>query len=141
MFLKMGYPSPFNLFSVFSNRQINVKECPSSIRHWDLNPQPLEYEITPIITSRLEDDASLLLLQEKFSMIDKPCNVFCHSSSGRQSKPRIRLDERPLKIEAISNIFFVPPIGHSVQFEEVRTVDRYRLETIGQSMEHFSRRR
>ena len=74
-------------------------------------------------------------------MIDKPCNVFCHSSSGRQSKPRIRLDERPLKIEAISNIFFVPPIGHSVQFEEVRTVDRYRLETIGQSMEHFSRRR
>ena len=31
-------------------QQINVKQCPSSIRHWDSNPQPLEIESPPITT-------------------------------------------------------------------------------------------
>ena len=29
-------------------QQINVKKCPSSIRCWDLNPQPLEHESPPL---------------------------------------------------------------------------------------------
>ena len=34
-------------------QQINVKKCPSSIRCWDLNPQPSEHE-SPSITTRPE---------------------------------------------------------------------------------------
>ena len=31
-------------------QQINVKKCPSSIRHWDSNSRPLEHESPPITT-------------------------------------------------------------------------------------------
>ena len=31
-------------------QQMNVKKCPSSIRRWDLNPQPFEHESPPITT-------------------------------------------------------------------------------------------
>ena len=31
-------------------QQINVKKCPSSIRYWDLNPQPSEHESPPLTT-------------------------------------------------------------------------------------------
>ena len=32
-------------------QQMNVKKsCPSSIWHWDSNPQPLEHESSPITT-------------------------------------------------------------------------------------------
>ena len=46
----------FRLFSVCFKQtirflqQINVKKCPSSTRHWDLNPQPPEHESSPITT-------------------------------------------------------------------------------------------
>ena len=47
-FLKMGHPRPlfrfiFGPFQTNINtilQQINVKKCPSSIRHWDSNPRP-----------------------------------------------------------------------------------------------------
>ena len=29
-------------------QQINVKQCPSSIRRWNLNPQALKHELSPI---------------------------------------------------------------------------------------------
>ena len=31
-------------------QKINVKNCPSSIRHLDSNPQPFEHEMSPITT-------------------------------------------------------------------------------------------
>ena len=31
-------------------QQINVKKCQYSIQHWDLNPQPFEHDLSPIIT-------------------------------------------------------------------------------------------
>ena len=30
------------------SQQINLKKCPSSIRCWDLNPQPIEHKSSPI---------------------------------------------------------------------------------------------
>ena len=53
----MGQPRPlFRLFLVFFKQtiqlfqQINVKKCQSSIWCWDLKPQPLEHELSPITT-------------------------------------------------------------------------------------------
>ena len=53
----MGQPGLFFVyFRSFSNKhqyilqQINVKKCPSSIWHWDWNPQPSERESPPITT-------------------------------------------------------------------------------------------
>ena len=52
-------PSPasftfiFGLFQTNINtilQQINVKKCPSSIRHWDSNPRPSDRESPPITT-------------------------------------------------------------------------------------------
>ena len=44
-------PASFSfLFSVFSNKQINVNKCPSCIRCWDSNPQPFEHELSPVTT-------------------------------------------------------------------------------------------
>ena len=57
-FFKNG-PSPasfsfiFGLFQTNINtilQQINVKKCPSSMRHWDSNPRPSERESPPITT-------------------------------------------------------------------------------------------
>ena len=57
-FFKNG-PSPasflfiFDLFQTNINtslQYINVNKCPSSIRHWDSNPQPSECESPPITT-------------------------------------------------------------------------------------------
>ena len=56
--LKMGLPRPllsfiFGLFKQTSLKlfqQIYVKKCPSSIRCWDSNLQPLEHESPPITT-------------------------------------------------------------------------------------------
>ena len=52
----MGHPRP--LFHLFSSFQTNItifttnicEKCPSSIRCWDSNPQPLEHESPPITT-------------------------------------------------------------------------------------------
>ena len=55
-FFKVGNPWPlFNLFSSFQTiskilQQIYVEKYPSSIRCWDLNPQPLKHESPPITT-------------------------------------------------------------------------------------------
>ena len=55
----MGHPCPlFCLFSSFQTNitiftTINVKKCPSSIRCWDLNPQPSEHESPPITTRQV----------------------------------------------------------------------------------------
>ena len=53
----MGQPGLFFIyFRSFSNKHqynfttINVKKCPSSIRHRDSNPRPLERESPPITT-------------------------------------------------------------------------------------------
>ena len=49
-------PASFSfIFSLFKQtmkflQQINVKKCPSSIQHLDLNPWPLERETSPITT-------------------------------------------------------------------------------------------
>ena len=51
-----GHPRPLcHLFSVFSKQtiqilQLNVKKCPSSIRRWDSNTQPSDYEPPPLTT-------------------------------------------------------------------------------------------
>ena len=52
--LKMGHSQPlFSLFLVFFKQKVkflqqyNEKECQSSIRCWDLNPQQLERETAP----------------------------------------------------------------------------------------------
>ena len=53
---KIGHPQPlFIYFRLFKQtlqflQPINVKKYPSSIRCWDLNPQPLEHESPPINT-------------------------------------------------------------------------------------------
>ena len=55
-FKKIGHPQPlFIYFRLFKQtlqflQPINVKKYPSSIRCWDLNPQPLEHESPPITT-------------------------------------------------------------------------------------------
>ena len=57
IFLKMGHPQP--LFHLFLSFQANItilttnkcEKCPSSLRRWDLNSQPLEHE-SPHITTR-----------------------------------------------------------------------------------------
>ena len=53
----MGLPQPLLSFTfVFSNKhykflqQINVKNCPSSIRRRDSNYQPSDYESLPLTT-------------------------------------------------------------------------------------------
>ena len=54
----MSHPRPlFRLFLVFSNKEYNFykksmwkKSCPSSIWRLDLNPRPLEHELSPITT-------------------------------------------------------------------------------------------
>ena len=52
----MGQLRPLFLFLVFFKQTIqllqliNVKNCPSSIWCWDLNPRPLEHELSPITT-------------------------------------------------------------------------------------------
>ena len=51
----MGHLRPlFHLFSSFQTstilQQSNEKKCPSSIRCWDSNPQPLKHDSPPIIT-------------------------------------------------------------------------------------------
>ena len=52
----MGQPSLFFVyFCLFKQtiqflQQINVKKCPSSIRHWDSNLQPSDYESPPLTT-------------------------------------------------------------------------------------------
>ena len=54
----MGQPRPlFRLVSVFSNKKYNIynksmwkMSCPSSIRHRDSNPRPLEHGSSPITT-------------------------------------------------------------------------------------------
>ena len=43
------------IFGLFKQKiqflqQTNVKQCRSTIRSWDTNPQPLEHESSPIIT-------------------------------------------------------------------------------------------
>ena len=51
-------PVSFCLLSVFSNKQYHfttnqcekMSNCPSSIRCWDSNPQPLKQELSPITT-------------------------------------------------------------------------------------------
>ena len=57
LFLKNGPdPASFSfIFGLFKQtvqflQQINAKKCPSSIQCWDLNPQPLEHELSPITT-------------------------------------------------------------------------------------------
>ena len=56
-FLKWANPASFLfIFGLFQTnintilQQINVKKCPSSIRHRDSNPRPLERESPPITT-------------------------------------------------------------------------------------------
>ena len=57
--LQMGQSRPlFRLFSVFSNKQYNFynksmwkMSCPSSIRHQDSNPRPLEHECPHVTTT------------------------------------------------------------------------------------------
>ena len=56
-YLKMGQPRPlFCLFSSFQTNitnfttNMNVKKCPSSIRRWDSNSQPSDYESPPLTT-------------------------------------------------------------------------------------------
>ena len=55
-FKKWGHPRPLcDLFSVFSHKHDHfynniMWKCPSSIRCWDLNPQPLERGPSPITT-------------------------------------------------------------------------------------------
>ena len=55
-FKKMGQPRPlFVYFRLFKQtlqflQQINVKKCPSSIRRWDSNSQPCDYESPPLTT-------------------------------------------------------------------------------------------
>ena len=59
IFFKKNGPKPasfclfFGLFQTIINtilQQINVKKCPSSMRHRDLNPRPLKRESPPITT-------------------------------------------------------------------------------------------
>ena len=56
-FLKNGpTPASFCLFSSFQTHitnfttNMNVKKCPSSIRRWDSNSQPCDYESPPLTT-------------------------------------------------------------------------------------------
>ena len=59
MFFFLNGPSPasfsfiFGIFQTNLNKilqQINVKKCPSSLRHWDSNTWPSECESPPITT-------------------------------------------------------------------------------------------
>ena len=57
-FFKKNGPTPasFCLFSSFQTNitnfttNMNVKKCPSSIRRWDSNSQPCDYESPPLTT-------------------------------------------------------------------------------------------
>ena len=52
---KSPSPASFSFIFVFSKKHYNFttnkcEKCPSSLRCWDLNPQPFEHESPPIIT-------------------------------------------------------------------------------------------
>ena len=56
LFLNGPTPAPFSfIFGLFKQtsiqlQQINVKKCPTSLRHRDSNPQPFKHELSPITT-------------------------------------------------------------------------------------------
>ena len=97
----MGHPRPlFRLFSFFSNKHEynfstnKCEKCPSSIWHWDSNPQPSEHESPPITTrSGLPLPISLC-----YNMISKLNNVFRssqrHVDSCSSEWPTVQADHQ-----------------------------------------------
>ena len=56
-FKKMGQPRPLFVYfqsflkqTIQISQQINLKKCPSSIRHWDSNTWPFKHDSSPITT-------------------------------------------------------------------------------------------
>ena len=88
-----GRPLLLFIFCLFKQtllqilQQINVKKCPSSMRRWDSNPQPSEYESPPTTTGpwlpprQSKEVVNVLLCRYMIQIVVLPFKYISHTLS------------------------------------------------------------